>query len=278
MQVHRTIGSAVALALACALAVSAAGGSASPAGPGERAKQTARVIAAGGPRVAGSAAELRADTYVAARFRRLGYRVTLQRFALPRGGTSRNVVARTAGRVRAIVVAHLDGVSAGPAANDNGSGVGTMLEVARVFPRTSGVIFAALGAEERFETGSRFHLGSLRLVRGISPARRPLVLSLDMVGVGPTLNVRGLEASPNRSARGALAVARRAGVRASYRQDTGQSDHAEFTRAGIPAAWIEWRWDPCWHSACDRAERLVPAKLAAAFRLTVEAVRGATRS
>jgi hypothetical protein len=271
MQVHRT----VLVVLVPALAVTQAS-AANLSGPGERAKQTVRLIAAGGPRVAGSAAELRADNYVAGRFRRLGYRVRIQPFPLPRGGASRNVVAVTGGPVRAIVLAHLDGVRAGPAANDNGSGVATMLEVARYFRKTRGVLFAALGAEERFETGSRFHLGSQRLVRGISRARGPLVLSLDMVGVGPTLNVRGLESAPNRSARIALAAARRLRLPVSYRQDTGQSDHAEFTRAGIPAAWIEWRWDPCWHSACDRTERLIPWKLAAAFRLTTESIRAVT--
>ena len=76
-----------------------------------------------------------------------------------------------------------------------------MLELARVLAGKPGVLVAALGAEERAVTGSAYHLGSLRLLRSLDAAERDtikLALSLDMVGVGPTLNVRGIEASPSR--------------------------------------------------------------------------------
>jgi Peptidase family M28 len=244
---------------------------------GVRAKAFAAKLAALGPRPAGSANERRAAQMVERELRALGYRVGVQTFRLPRGGTSRNVVGRTPGALRAVVVAHVDGVSEGPAANDNGSGVAAMLEVARELAGRTGLLVAALGAEERVETGSPLHLGSARLVRGLSRAERRSIrvaLSLDMVAVGPTLNVRGLESSPNRSARLALQQSRRLRVGATYRQDTGQSDHAELTRAGIPAAWIEWRWDTCWHTACDQPHRLSVSKLAVAARLALETVRG----
>lgn len=239
---------------------------------GARGMAFVRKLAALGPRVAGSATERRAQGMVSERLDELGYRVVRQRFSLPRGGTSANVVGLSQGPIRAVVVAHLDGVHAGPAANDNGSGVAAMLEVAAALRGRPGVLVAALGAEERFETGSTLHLGSQRLVRGLGRNVR-VALSLDMVGVGPTLNVRGLESSPNRSARLALRTARGLGLPATYRQDTGQSDHAELTRAGIPAAWIEWRWDTCWHQACDLPARISVRKLVVAARLTVATVR-----
>jgi aminopeptidase S len=203
------------------------------------------------------------------------------RVPLPRGGFSRNLVFRTGGgALRAIVVAHLDGVSAGPAANDNGSGVDALVEVARELGSTPGVLYAALGGEEQVMTGSSLHLGSARLLRSQTPVERRgvrVALSLDMVGNGPELNVRGIELrGPNRSARAALAAAHALGVRATYLPDRGLSDHEELTRGGVPAAWIEWRWDPCWHKACDRVGRLDTAKLSAAIRLTVKAVRAAT--
>ena len=268
-----------ALVAALGLAFGVPAAAAEPAAsPGARAKETARAIAAFGPRPAGSAAERRAGRLVAARLRSLGYRVDFQGFRLPRGGASHNVVGRSPGALRALVVAHMDGVRAGPAANDNASGVAVMLEVARSLRGTPGVLFAALGAEERVETGSPLHLGSARLLRGLSAADRRTVrvaLSLDMVGVGPTLNVRGLEPSPNRSARAALARARVLRLPASYRQDTGQSDHTELTRGGIPAAWIQWRWDPCWHSSCDVPGRLVVWKLNAAAQIATATVRAA---
>jgi hypothetical protein len=268
---------------ACAAVLLLAGSSAARVDPaGVRAKQTVRALTAFGPRVAGSVNELRAAHVVRSRFAQLGLAPVVQRVPLPRGGFSRNLVFRTGGGpLRAIVVAHLDGVSAGPAANDNGSGVGALVEVARELAKTPGVLFAALGAEEQVMTGSSLHLGSERLLRSLTRAERRSVrtaLSLDMVGWGPELNVRGIEVGgPNRSARAALAAARSIGVRATYLPDRGLSDHEELTRGGVPAAWIEWRWDPCWHSACDRVGRLDTAKLSAVVRLAARAVRTATR-
>lgn len=247
---------------------------------GRRAKQAVLAIAALGPRPAGSAAERRAGDIVAARFRALGLQITFQSFALPRGGRSRNVVGTTGGPMRVLVVAHLDGVRAGPAANDNGSGIAALLEIARAARDREGLVVAALGAEERVETGSSLHLGSARLVRGLSGAERGRIrfaLSLDMVGVGRTLHVRGLEGAPNRSARLALARARALGIRATYLRDTGLSDHAELTRAGVPAAWLQWRTDGCWHLACDVADRVQGRKIAAAARLVASGVDAVTR-
>ena len=265
-------------ACACAAALLAAAPAARVDPAGARAKQHVRAIAVLGPRVAGTTTERRAARVVRARFAKLGLTPVVQAVPLPPGGASRNLVFRTGGRLSAIVVAHLDGVSAGPAANDNGSGVGALIEVARELGDTLGVLYAALGAEEQVMTRSSLHLGSARLLRSLSPAERRSVrvaLSLDMVGNGPELNVRGLEATPNRSARAALAAAHRLALHATYLRDRGLSDHEELTRGGVPAAWIEWRWDPCWHSACDRVGRLDPTKLAAAIRLTAAAVRAA---
>ena len=174
-----------------------------------------------------------------------------------------------------------EGGEEGQAEKENGAGGGALGEGARERGKTPGVLYAALGAEEQVMTGSSLHLGSARLLRSLSRAERRSVrvaLSLDMVGWGPELNVRGIEVrGPNRSARAALGAARSIGVRATYLPDRGLSDHEELTRGGVPAAWIEWRWDPCWHSACDRVGRLETAKLPAVIRLTVRAVRTATR-
>jgi Iap family predicted aminopeptidase len=209
----------------------------------------------------------------------LGYRVALRPFALPRGGRSRNVVARSAGPPRVLVTAHLDGVRAGPAANDNGSGVAALVEVARALRGRPGVVLAALGAEERVVTGSRRHLGALALLGDLPRAQRRglrLVVNLDMVGVGARLHVRGLARRPARAAALLLDRARALRLPATYLADpSGQSDHAELTRAGLPAAWLEWRRDPCWHSACDRAGRVSAWRVAAAARLAVAGLRAA---
>jgi Peptidase family M28 len=244
--------------------------------PGPEAKAWAAKIARLGQRPAGGLNELRAAKIVKKRLGDLGYSVNVQRFTLPNGRTSRNVVGRTAGPVRVIIVAHMDSVHRTQAANDNASGVGVMLTVARFLAQEDGVLVAAMGAEERMVTGSSWHLGSRRLTRSFTRAQKAgvrLALSIDMVGYGPTLNVRGLEASPNRSARRLLNAARRRGLRATYLRDTGQSDHDDLTRGGIPAAWVEWRWDTCWHQPCDRIERLRPWKLRDAGRIVLTAAR-----
>jgi hypothetical protein len=100
--------------------------------------------------VAGSATERRAAAVVTARFAKLGLPPVVQAVPLPRGGASRNLVFRTGGGpLRAIVVAHLDGVSAGPAANDNGSGVGALIEVARELGDTRGCSTRRSGPRSR---------------------------------------------------------------------------------------------------------------------------------
>jgi hypothetical protein len=249
--------------LAATIALVGAGGAA----PGDEARRTVAELAALGPRPAGlPGAEGRARALVSDRLRRLGYRVVLQDVRLPNGRVAQNVVGLGEGRPRVVLVAHLDGVPGSPAANDNASGVAVLLELARALRGRPGVLVAATAAEERVVTRSRVHLGSLRLLRGISPrARREmrLAVSLDMVGVGTRLHVRGIEATPNRSAR--LLLAQR--LRATYLRDRGDSDHAELSRGGMPAAWVQWRTDRCWHSPCDTASRVDAARLQTAYEL-----------
>jgi hypothetical protein len=255
--------------LAAAL-VALSGASVSAAPSGKAAKRWVAKIAALGPRPAGGLHERQAGAIVRRRFQELGYDVTVQRFPLPEGGRSLNVVGRTPGPLRVIIVAHMDGMPGTQAANDNGSGVGVTLMLARYLRDEPGVLVAALGAEERRHTGAGWHLGSRRLTRSLTATEKSgvrLALSVDMVGVGSTLNIRGLEASPNHSARKLLRAARRLGIGASYLRDTGQSDHDDLTRGGVPAAWIEWRWDPCWHQPCDRIDRVKPWKLRKAIRV-----------
>jgi aminopeptidase YwaD len=262
------------LAVLCAvpgLAVAAA------AREGGSAKATVARIAALGQRPAGEpGAEAAAQRLVATTFEKLGYRVVLQRVDLPNGRSTRNVVGLTSGRPKVVIVAHLDGVRGSPAANDNASGVAVLLELAASLRGEPGVLVAATGAEERVVTGSRVHLGSLRLLRGISPqARRGvrLAVALDMVGVGTRLHVRGLEREPNRSARLLLGAGG-----STYLRDDGDSDHAELTRNGLPAAWLQWRTDACWHESCDVARRVGARKLEAAFRIALRAVSLALKS
>jgi hypothetical protein len=240
---------------------------------GRDAKAWARQLAQLGSRPAGGDNERQAARIVRRQLRALGYDVKTMHFPLPEGGRSLNAVGRTPGPIEVIIVAHMDGVPGTSAANDNGSGVGVMLEVAEALRNERGVLVAAVGAEERRYTGAGYHLGSRALSRSLTRSQRErvrLAVSVDMVGVGSTLNIRGLEDRPNRSSRKLLNAAGRLGVRASYLEDTGQSDHDEFTKRGVPATWIEWRWDDCWHLPRDRLERLRPWRLWQAARVVRE--------
>ena len=208
---------------------------------GRAAKQWARQLAELGPRPAGGQNERQAGAIVRERLLELGYDVETQNVPLPEGGDSLNVVGETPGLPEVIIVAHMDGVPGTRAANDNASGVGVMLMLAQYLKDEPGILVAALGAEERRYTGAGWHLGSRKLTNSLTAAEKEsvrLALSIDMVGVGWTLNIRGLEARPNRSARKQLRAADDLGIRASYLQDTGQSDHDVLTRGGLPAAWI----------------------------------------
>jgi len=243
-------------------------------------------IARGGPRPAGSRAELRAHAFVARGFRRAGLRVDVQRFAVPgRGaGRSRNVIGKldTPRSCLRIVMAHTDTVPAGPGANDNASGVGVLVALApRLARLTPGcdVWLVATGAEERIYTGSPDHLGALALARRVRARRLPLrwALSLDEVGRDRPFWLRSPVGRPRAGVEGQLLRAgRRAGTAVSWVRDdgTGNSDHREFELNGLPGVklGVGAGGEPCRHSSCDVASRLDRESLAQARRLVERAL------
>lgn len=244
-------------------------------------------IAGLGPRPAASSAEQRAHELVARSFRRTGLRVSLQRFAVPRHGRSRNVIGVIDAPARClhVVMAHADTTPAGPGANDNASGVGVLMAVARRLSRASvrcDVWLVATGAEERVYTGSRDHLGALALARHLRRSGRSrrvrLGLSLDEVGRGRSFWLRSPAPGPRRNVeRKLLAVGRRAGMQISWVRDsgTGNSDHRELELLGMPAAklGVGSGGEPCRHLACDRPSRLQPRSLRLVERVVASLLR-----
>jgi aminopeptidase YwaD len=248
----------VAAVLALALAAAADD-------PGSR---FARELALAGPRPAGSVAERRAHARVAQRFRAAGLRVGLDGFAVPGHGRSRNVVGiRDApGRCLVVLLAHADSVPPAPGADDNASGVGTLVALASRLARlrpACDVWLIATGAEERPFTGARDHLGALAAVRRVRRLGRAsdlrLALSLDEVGRGRVMHLRSPAPAPRPTVeRAVLRAAQGSGLRVRWIRDsdTGNSDHREFELAGLPAAKLGVPDDPCRHTACDRPGRL----------------------
>jgi aminopeptidase YwaD len=275
-----------AIAAVCgALAVAAPSSereAAQPAASADSAYGAALRIARGiGSRPAGGRGERRAHAFVARRFARAGLTVTTPGFPVPGRGRSRNVIGalETPADCLLVLMAHTDSVPPGQGANDNASGVGTLVALA---PRLAAlgpgcdVWLVATGAEEREVIGTGYHVGAAALVKTLRESGRAgdlrFALSVDMVGRGRRFYLRSPQPGVRPAVEGEiLAAARRASVHVRWARDSGQgnSDHREFELAGLAAAVLQvWRGaDACHHERCDRPGRLQKPALARVQRL-----------
>jgi hypothetical protein len=258
----------------CALAAAA------PQPSATEAHDFAVALAKAGPRPAGSQAERRAHQRVAARFRAAKLRVGQERFAVPGHGGSRDVIGirDVPARCLVIAMAHADSVPPAPGADDNASGVGTIVALARALgadqPPRCDVWLVATGSEERPYTGQPDHLGAAALVRRLKRTHRlddvRLALSLDEVGRGKRFELRSTAQRARPSVeQPILKAARSAGVALSWLRDraTGNSDHRELALAGAPAAKLGVPDEPCRHTACDTPDRLQRGAFARVLRV-----------
>lgn len=241
-----------------------------------------------GPRMATGPAYRRAARWVAGELRGLGYRLGRQRFPVPAGtswgvlvpaGTSVNLVATAPGVDRTephlVVGAHLDTVPQAPGAEDNASGVGTLLAVADAIAgrRTRlPVVLVVFGAEEpRGPTDDDHHYGSRHYVAGLRPPQRRALrgmLSLDRVGVGHRLPVCSAN-EPGRHRARVLAAARDARVPVNPCTGNRSSDHWSFVRDGLPGVRLGSTPYAGYHSAGDVPSVVDAAQLRRAARTTV---------
>jgi Zn-dependent M28 family amino/carboxypeptidase len=239
-----------------------------------------RALAGMGPRGAGSAAERRAASYLAAKLRSYGYAVTVQTVKIPGGRTSRNVYAQRGGRSSRMIVlgSHMDSKPPSPGGNDNASGCAVTLELARVLADADvapTVRFVFFGAEEiSGATANDHHFGSRTHVKRMSAydrGRTEAMVSIDMVGYGSVFNVRNLRRAPMTAVSSVQTWARTSGQPLIYLKDpsrTGWSDHEAFEFAGIPVAWLEWRNDPVYHTRKDTAAHVSADRVTRTGRLT----------
>ncbi len=153
--------------------------------------------------------------------------------------------------------AHYDSVSGSPGGNDNASGVGTMLEIARVMsglgrnpPLT--IKFLAFGGEEAGMLGSNDYVNNHRDELSTAVG----MINLDMLGVGDHLGLGtlGVSGTSLRYDTGLLATAMDIAWVPFVAEDN--SDHAPFEHAGVQAVFF-WEYDdPYNHSSGDTADRL----------------------
>ncbi len=184
-------------------------------------------------------------------------------------GTGRNVLGLLPGadpqHADEVVVigAHYDHLGREPdgaimsGANDNSSGVGTVLEIARLWhdqgyrPARS-VLFAAWDGEELGLLGSHYYVQHPTLPITHIVAN----INLDMVGRGETLLIDG---------EGAVAAQLQASAElyavTTTRTFNGRSDHVPFIEGSIPAAMLIYWPDPPYHSPADRVETIEPDHL-----------------
>jgi Zn-dependent M28 family amino/carboxypeptidase len=232
-----------------------------------------RALCAKGPRVEGSIAEHAAFDYIAAQLRASGYSVTTRSVKLPKGKLTHNLIAEKKGRSAKVIVlgAHVDSKSPAPGANDNGSGVATLIELARDLKNADTlptVRFVFFGGEEMSDKNpDHHHYGSRAYVRSLSSVQRRKIagmVSVDMVGFGSVFNVRSMKVGPKTMVRSLQRSASRQKIRMPLLADPsryGWSDHEPFQRASIPAAWLEWRNDTTCHTRKDAPSHVNPARL-----------------
>ena len=161
---------------------------------GTAAFEFTRVVAEEFPdRVTGTPAAHRAANYLGTQLSNTGYVVTLQPFRLWLRGKSvegENVIAQSEGdsRENVAIIAHYDSqFTSHQAAEDNASGVGVLLELARALhqsPHSKGLILAATGAEEWGMIGARELTDFLKRHHTVA------VISIQYVMAGPPRSVK----------------------------------------------------------------------------------------
>ena len=218
-----------------------------------------------------------------------GFETTVQSFTYL-GTTGHNLIADWPGgdaNDTLMIGGHLDGVTAGPGINDNGSGSAAILETALAVARADHrparhLRFAWWGAEELGLVGSTHY------VNGLSSAERSRIggyLNFDMVG-SPNAGYFAYDGDGSSGNGGPAGSAEIEQVLRSHFeainvpvQDTafdGRSDYGPFIRVGIPAGGLftgaEGRktaeqarlwggeagvaFDRCYHAPCDTTDNI----------------------
>ncbi|MBW3576415.1 MAG: M28 family peptidase [Actinobacteria bacterium] len=243
--------------------------------------RAAHALTALGPRPAGSPADSQARQLIADRLGGAGWSVVEEPFPLPQGGVTANVVAwrdlDPRGGAHVVVGGHHDTVAGSPGANDNASGVGVLLAVAReLADEETGVpvVLVAFGAEEYQPSEPRqHHLGSDRYAAGHAD-RVVAALSVDMVGNGDVTCICWSDVGPATLAQRLQHVAAETGLTGYEVQTRGDiSDHGPFARRRVPAALLWTFLDEVYHSPRDTPEHLRPTDLRRAGDLTLSFLR-----
>ncbi|MFF0669755.1 M20/M25/M40 family metallo-hydrolase [Streptomyces tendae] len=219
--------------------------------------------------------------YVKGKLQAAGYTVTEQTCTSGcSAGAGNNLIAEwPKGDANSVYMfgAHLDGVSAGPGINDNGSGSAALLETALTLAEQNPTMknrvrFAWWTDEEQGLNGSDFYA---RTLSSTERARIKAYYNFDMVGsVNGGYFINNLTSSasaPMREYWTSLGLAPQENV-----EGQGRSDDYSFQQVGVPTSGYatgasaikssteaaKWggtagrSYDPCYHSACDTTSNI----------------------
>jgi aminopeptidase YwaD len=203
-----------------------------------------------GDRPAGSVRASGAADYIVRKMGEYGYTVEEQPFTTADGFGSRNIIGTRRGTREGytiVVGAHYDSPPNSKGAVDDASGVGVVLELARVFsdqmlePSIKFVFFGANkpgggDMDDRLVGSRRFveMLGSMDTKEIVG------MIAVDCVGQGEQLALRTQETGLQRLKAKLGTFARESGTQTESVKSTRDSDNIPFEDAGVPAVWIEW--------------------------------------
>ncbi len=245
-----------------------------------------------GPRPGHTDAYFKAADWVGRQLESYGWEVSRQRFHSPpgiswgvpvEGGPSVNLIATRGdvkpGRPWLAVGAHLDTVPQAPGAEDNASGIGSLLAIAeatRDHRTRLPLVLIAFGSEEpRGEGDAHHHYGSRAYVADLTlQQRRSLrgMVSMDRVGVGDTLPI-GSVTEPSRMRAELAGAAERAGVETVLETGQASSDHWSFVRDGLPGVRLGGTSYAGYHSAADTPDVINRAQLERTIRTVLAWLR-----
>lgn len=232
-----------------------------------------------GVRAGGSARERAAADYIAARMVSWGYTATRQDVPLPTGRITQNLVFDKPGTADWTLTlgAHIDSKPPAPGANDNASGVATLLELAHAIEAVETrptLRFIFFGAEEKIrpDRDEWHHFGSRWYVAHMSTddrARCGGMICIDTVAGGPRFFIGSMHGKSPLVA-DLRALSARRGLPAETMNDPGWSDHEPFEDAGFTVAYVRWRVDKTLHTAGDDYRHVRPDKMGAVGDLMID--------
>lgn len=239
-----------------------------------------------GERKAGSIKESSAADYVVSRLGEYGYMVEEQAFTMSDGFGSRNVFGSRRGSrdpYTIVIAAHYDSASGSRGAVDDGTGVGVVLELARVFSQarvepTLQFVFFGANRPGRGDIEERL-VGARTFVELLGTMQRKDIVGMiqvDSVGWGETFALRTQGTGPQRLRDKLATYAGRENVVVTSLKSASDSDNIPFENSGVPAVWVQWCGEAGSVSTDNRYASVTAGKVEAAGNLIEGFIKGLT--